>query len=196
MKVFDFDKTIYSGDSTLDFYFFCLKRKPTIIRFFPKQVMGYLLHTIRKVTTEQFKEAFFCFLPALDHPENIVETFWDKKIERIKPWYLEQSHPDDLVISASPFFLISPACRRLKIAEPIATSMEIATGKIHGANCKGVEKVRRLREQCGSGKIDTFFSDSLSDSPLADIAQHAFIVKGKTILQWPKGSGKKGEKDR
>ena len=32
MNVYDFDKTIYKGDSTLDFYFFCLRKKPIIIK--------------------------------------------------------------------------------------------------------------------------------------------------------------------
>lgn len=32
MNVYDFDKTIYAGDSTIDFYLFCLKRQPAILQ--------------------------------------------------------------------------------------------------------------------------------------------------------------------
>ena len=39
MNVYDFDKTIYRGDSTKDFYFFLLRRHPVLIRYLPKQIM-------------------------------------------------------------------------------------------------------------------------------------------------------------
>ena len=37
MNVFDFDGTIYSGDSTIDFYFFALKRNVKLLLFLPRQ---------------------------------------------------------------------------------------------------------------------------------------------------------------
>lgn len=35
MNVYDFDKTIYYGDSTADFYLFCLKRHKKILTLAP-----------------------------------------------------------------------------------------------------------------------------------------------------------------
>lgn len=32
-NIYDFDKTIYDGDSTVDFFLFCLKREPILILF-------------------------------------------------------------------------------------------------------------------------------------------------------------------
>ena len=32
MNVYDFDGTIYNGDSTIDFYIYALKSKPSIIK--------------------------------------------------------------------------------------------------------------------------------------------------------------------
>ena len=32
VNTYDFDKTIYNGDSTIDFYIFCLKKEITIIK--------------------------------------------------------------------------------------------------------------------------------------------------------------------
>ena len=37
MNVYDFDKTIYNGDSTLDFYIFSIKKNLLLLRYFPKQ---------------------------------------------------------------------------------------------------------------------------------------------------------------
>ena len=38
INVYDFDKTIYNGDSTIDFYLFCLKKKFSIILLLPLQI--------------------------------------------------------------------------------------------------------------------------------------------------------------
>ena len=62
MNVYDFDKTIYRGDSTKDFYFFLLRRHPVLIRYLPKQIMGFLRHLSGKYTKTEWKEAFFSFL--------------------------------------------------------------------------------------------------------------------------------------
>lgn len=39
MNVYDFDGTIYNGDSSVDIYFFLLKRYPKLIAYFPKQIL-------------------------------------------------------------------------------------------------------------------------------------------------------------
>ena len=35
MNVYDFDNTLYKGESSYDFFFFCLKRKPKMIKYIP-----------------------------------------------------------------------------------------------------------------------------------------------------------------
>ena len=35
MRVFDFDNTIYDGESPYDFYLFSLKYNPKVVRFVP-----------------------------------------------------------------------------------------------------------------------------------------------------------------
>lgn len=35
MKVYDFDNTIYSGESTVDYYFFLLKKNPKLFCLLP-----------------------------------------------------------------------------------------------------------------------------------------------------------------
>ena len=37
IDVYDFDGTIYDGDSTVDFWLYCLRRKPSLLRFLPHQ---------------------------------------------------------------------------------------------------------------------------------------------------------------
>lgn len=35
-----------------------------------------------------------------------------------------------------------------------------------------------------NGKIEDFYSDSYSDSPLAEISKKAFLVKGNELKDW------------
>ena len=58
------------------------------------------------------------------------------------------------------------------------------TGKYSGLNCHGEEKVRRYREVYGDAPIDSFYSDSRSDAPLAGLAAHAYLVHGDERNPW------------
>ncbi len=48
MNVYDFDGTIYSGDSTIDFYLFCLRKQPEILCMGGKQIKGFFFIWIEK----------------------------------------------------------------------------------------------------------------------------------------------------
>ena len=62
--------------------------------------------------------------------------------------------------------------------------MDRHTGETEGENCHGEEKVRRLREAYPEVEIREFYSDSLSDTPLAKLADKAYLVKGQELLPW------------
>jgi phosphoserine phosphatase len=113
-----------------------------------------------------------------------VHDFWDEHRKNIAPWYLEQKRADDVIISASPEFLLRPISEELGV-RLIATDMEPYTGRIRGRNCHDQEKVRRLRAAFPGETVEAFYSDSLSDTPMAEIAQHAFLVKGDQRIPWP-----------
>ena len=113
-----------------------------------------------------------------------MEAFWETHIRKIKPFYPAQQREDDVIISASPLFLLQPACDRLGIRCLMASNVDPHTGVYDGINCHGEEKVRRFREKYGNCEIDEFYSDSYSDTPLAKVAKKAFIVKGDTLTEW------------
>ena len=130
MNVYDFDKTIYKGDSTLDFYFFCLRKKPIIIKKFHKQIYSAILYKLGKITKTEFKENFYIFLNDLENIDNLLKEFWDNNQNKIKSFYLKQKNDDDVIISASPTFLLEPICRRLNIKYLIASKVDKNTRKI------------------------------------------------------------------
>ena len=43
MNVYDWDKTIYPKDSTAEFYLYNVKKDLMLLRFLPKQLLGFLL---------------------------------------------------------------------------------------------------------------------------------------------------------
>lgn len=184
MNVYDFDGTIYDGDSTVDFYLYCLRRHPKLFVCIFRQSYAAFLKVIGKIDTTSMKNAFFSFLPYLDDTEALVNAFWRKHKRKIKKWYLEQKKSSDVVISASPEFLLKPVCDLLGTVSLIATRVDIRNGKIQGQNCKGDEKVRRFYEQYPDGEIDRFYSDSATDAPLAAVAKEAFFVKNDSLCSW------------
>lgn len=185
MNVYDFDGTIYNGDSSVDFILYCMRKRPRLARFVFRQICAFMQHAFGRISTKSMKEKFFSFLAALDDTNALVDAFWESHKTRIRDWYVNQRECTDVIISASPEFLLDPICAVLMIQPPIATCMGMATGTINGENCKGAEKVVRFTERYPRAHIARFYSDTLSDTPLAQIASEAFLVKKNKILPWP-----------
>ena len=182
MNVYDFDHTIYDGDCTLDFYFFCIKRHSKVLLSLPNSVKYMILYMMHACSREKFKEVFYSFLAYVPEIDREIEKFWDKNERKIKKFYLEQSKEDDLIISASPEFLIENICCRLEVCY-IASKVDKNDGKLLGPNCRGEEKVKEFKKRYPEGKIEKFYSDSYSDIFLARISDAAFKVSGNKIVK-------------
>lgn len=194
MNVYDFDKTIYAGDSTLDFYFFSLKKSPMLIRFLPIQIIGFIKYMFGMYSKLQFKEKFYSFLKGIKDVDSMVELFWNENQDKIKDWYLKSKEESDVIISASPEFLLNNICRRIGIKHLIASEVNKNTGICEGENCYGEEKVLRFKKYFEKGEIKKFYSDSLSDAPISLMASERYIVTGNNILPWDQYSPGKVKK--
>ncbi|MCQ4022527.1 MULTISPECIES: HAD-IB family phosphatase [unclassified Ruminococcus] len=184
MNAYDFDKTIYKNDSTADFYIFCIKKKPSLaFTLFTTAFSAVRYYVFKLGTKTEFKQRMYHFLTKID-AEALVEDFWEKHISGIKAFYLSQQKEDDVIISASPQFILKPACDKLGIKNLIASRVDPKSGLYSGENCHGKEKVRRFYESFPNGKIERFYSDSYSDDPLAEISEESYLVKGDKILPW------------
>jgi phosphoserine phosphatase len=176
-NVFDFDNTIYSGDSTMDFYLFCLTRQPQIAKCLPMQIFHAGKHLFGIDSKLLFKTIFFSFLKHLRNTDELVMEFWDVNRTKIKDFYYEFRSECDVVVSASPQFLLKLICSQMGVYALIASNVDIKTGVFYGENCYGEEKTRRFASIFPDGKINNFYSDSLSDLPMAMCAKHDFLVK-------------------
>lgn len=185
MNVYDFDKTIYDGDCTVNFYLYCLGKYPVIYKKIPEVLWFGLLFKLGIIKKAEFKSRFFKFATIIPDLEGAVAAFWKKDKEKIKRFYLDTQKEDDIIISASPTFILNEICDILNIKYLHATNVDLDTGKIIGENCYGEEKVKRFYQAGYNGEsIDNFYSDSLSDSPLAEISKKAFIVIKEKIIPW------------
>ena len=184
MNVYDFDNTILHGDSTARFCAYCLRRYPAIWADLPGQAANALLFGLKLRKKQVFKQRLLSFLQRIDDVDAAVDGFWKLNFKRIKSFYGETHRPDDVVISASPEFLIAPACARLGIQSVMGSPVDKHTGTFSGPNCHGEEKVRRFRAVFPDAQIDDFYSDSHSDDPLAHLAKRAILVKGDCLLPW------------
>ena len=185
MNVYDFDGTIYDGDSTLDFYFFCMKKNPRVLLCLPKQILGFLGYKVRVYPKIKFKEYFYCFFRVIPCIDKYVEEFWRKNDNKIKAWYLDQRKENDVIISASPEFLLMGVCNKIGIRNLIASKVDKFSGRCISNNCYGFEKVTRFKAEYPNEIIDCFYSDALSDIPMAKLAKKSYMVRHNRIDVWP-----------
>ncbi|MBR1737485.1 MAG: haloacid dehalogenase-like hydrolase [Firmicutes bacterium] len=183
-NVYDFDKTIFDGDSTAKFYFHCLKRYPSILIFLPLQGLYFMLYLANIVTKTVFKEKMYLFLTRIPDVDSEINLFWKKNMFGIKKWYKKNKKKDDIIISGSPEFLLRPVCKKIGISNLIASRVDKKTGKYTGLNCINSEKVNRLREKFPNIKIKEFYSDSYIDEPLALLAEESYLVEGEKLYRW------------
>ena len=184
MNVYDFDGTIYRGDSTLHFYWYCLQCQPTLARYLPGQVLGLLRCGVGAGGKDAAKSAFFAFVRGVRDLPGRVQAFWLTHEANMATWYLMQRQAQDVVVSASPAWLLQPLCDRLGV-KLIATEVDGRSGRLLGPNCHGAQKVARFAAQYPCAQVGAFYSDSRSDAPMAGLAAKAYLVRGGMPAPWP-----------
>ena len=81
MNVYDFDRTLYPGDASLDFWRWCLRRHPATRRFLPGQLFFFGLWLTGLCGRTRFKAAFFAFLRAVPDVPAEVAAFWAERTD-------------------------------------------------------------------------------------------------------------------
>ena len=119
----------------------------------------------------------------LDGLTEAAEAFADHVVARgLRPevcdrvdWHRAEGH-ELVLVSASPELYVAPIGRRLGFDTVLATRLEVGadgllTGRLQGANCRGPEKVVRMREWRREGlSIDYAYGDSAGDREMLDLA--------------------------
>ena len=184
MNVYDWDDTIYRGDSTFGMVRYAYIHRPKTLLSIPRSAACGLLYVLKLMPKQTFKENLFHMFTMIPDMEAFVDEYTTSHLDHVKDWYKQQQKEDDLVISASPEFLIRSFCEKVGIKQVMASPVDLHTGKYSGKNCHGEEKVLRFRAVYGETPIQEFFSDSKSDTPLAKISEKAYLVNGDERKEW------------
>ncbi len=187
MNVYDFDDTIFHPDCTAKFAFYFAVRQPSLfVTYLPKCIKAYSRFKKRVIPRYEFELTFFSFIPKVKDFDRKINDFWDKNIKNMSAWYMAQKKPDDLIISASPDCIIAPIAERLGVNH-VASEYDREYGVLCGNLMLAQSKAQYIINQ-GMPVIDNFYSDSLSDTPIALCAEKAFLVldKAQRPVPWPK----------
>lgn len=183
--IYDFDGTIYNGDSSVDFILYSIKTNKKLWKYIPKMIWYTILYICKMISTKKYKEGMFSFIKEIENLEEFTTTFWKKHDKKINDFFIKnrKEKKNICIISASPEFLLKPYLDRFENIELIGTKMD-SNGKIEGENCNKKEKVKRMYQWKKKVKIETFYSDSSKDTPLAELAKESYIVNHGKLLAW------------
>ncbi len=181
MNIYDFDNTIFKGDSSVKFVKYSFFKHPLIVSL---STIKALKEYIKGSNLGQIKSELFSFVKKIPNLEEYVTLFILKYKKNIKQFYLDRQREDDIIISASFDFIIIPFCQKIGIKNIIATKYDPKNGHIIGENCKGKEKIKRLRKEFPNIVVNEAYSDSLSDLPMFEIAKKAYLVRNNKLEEY------------
>lgn len=171
--LYDFDGTVFDGESGGEFFLFCLKRHPKLIKYAPRQFRAMIKYLINKDSMlNYFKTEFYSFLNDVDANKE-SELFWEKNAHRMNIWFKPSEHDvPSVVCSASPLFQIKPICDKLGVTLIVATDLDEKTGKLKDINCKGENKLEYLKKYAPEYTFRDVYTDNIeSDAPILSLAQ-------------------------
>ena len=184
LRAFDFDNTIYNGESVFDFYFFSIKYNKSVAKYIPVVIFNLIKYKLGKTTEADLERAMKKYaddyLNAFDNKDEIVRAFWDSHEGKIKSWYTPRE--DDIIITCSFNLITDEICRRLGIKNCICSRVDRDTMTVEYLNF-GKNKQKAFLNRYKNAEIDEFYTDNMVDKPMIDIAKRAYLVKGDRIKQ-------------
>lgn len=209
LGIFDVDFTLTKRETLMQLYLFMIKKKPSLIAHMPKSLGSALFYALKIFNAKKAKQYFISFIEGMreDEMQELVKEFYKQRLSKI--FYndamdmmkkLKSQGYKIYLISASPEFYLKELYNIPEVDKVIGTRFKCNDGiysrYINGENCKGEEKVSRLKASLKEEKIDVdfkasyMFSDSLSDLPLFNLVGHPYLINYKKkhdnieILRW------------
>ena len=185
MNVFDFDNTLYRGESSIDFAVFLIGKNKKIIAWLPViffNLVRYRLCLIsRKKMTKLLDDFCGSIMGKKEDIPDLVRCFWESHAQRLNPEILRLVSPEDVIITAGPDLLLDGIKEKLPTSRMICSEFDPDQRRFVYLNFKE-NKVRRFRELFGSAMVDRLYTDSFNDRALMEISREVFLVKkGKPV---------------
>lgn len=179
MKVFDFDNTLYNGESAIDFVLYLIKGNKKILLWLPRIGIGLLKYKMCLVGKDAIESQLNAFLKFVatdgrDLKETVAD-FWSKYEKNLKPELCKLVEKGDAIITGSPWFLIDGIKEKLGTSNLICSDFDMVNYHINYLNY-GENKVKKYHEAYGDKLIDAFYTDSYNDQPMMDISKEVYLV--------------------
>jgi len=188
IAVFDFDGTLFQGDATKDFCWFYYRKMPLKSYYFLVQVAYWFINQLGLISTTKFKSKFIAFLNNNDAKqiEDLLTLFWEQKRAFVREHLLNEitelkkNGVHIVVVSASPELFIKDFCLTLGIDAVIGTQLMVKNNKYSLLkNCRGKEKLVRLKQAIPGFEIVSAYSDNEDDTALLKLAKNGYWVDKK-----------------
>ena len=180
MNVFDFDNTIYRGESSIDFAVYMISINKRIILWLPKIFWNLIKYKLCLVSKDYMERTINDALKTLIRSEkevlDLTNGFWKTHKHKLAPSILKRIHKDDIIITAGPSFLISGISDAVGTSNMICSEVDLKRRRITYLNFSD-NKVKRYRRLYGNTPIECFYTDSFNDKAMMDISERVFIVK-------------------
>lgn len=184
MNVYDFDNTIYDGESAVDFFFFCLKKDAGLLKLLPLILVKLIKYKMCLITIDELREYVEKYakdlLDGFENLDEILKEFWEKNFKKIKGFYLNEKREDDILLTATFGFLIEIPVKKLGIKTVISSEVDTKTGKLIRL-CYREHKPKLLQKYISEDEKICFYTDSMNDKSMIEFADEAYLVKGKKI---------------
>lgn len=178
MNVYDFDGTVFVGDSENLFFSFLYHKKGYRLLKPRFQICQKLVST-GVLTKTEGRQAEYRVLKKIHRRGELrplLEEYWDSVWDRMMPWYLEAKRPDDVIATGNPEFLMIPALERLGVKGIAGSDVNPEDGTYRRKAAVAEDKLAAFCLKYRTEDIDAFYSDAYSDYFLADAAKKAYIV--------------------
>lgn len=186
MNAYDFDNTIYDGESIFDFFKYGLKKDPPLILHFPKVFLSLIKYKLNLLSIDKLnkvsEEVIKSFLKRHNEIDELAKGFWHRNSKKLKPKFLNMLKEDDIIITGCPNFLLDCIKDKLKTKNIISTEFNLETKKIEFI-CFGKNKVKAFNKKYKGVKINNFYTDSLTDIPFMSCADQVYLVKKNKIVK-------------
>ncbi len=190
IAVFDFDGTLTTKDTLLEFIKFACGKRRFLLGFllYSPLLLMMKLHLYPNWKAKEKVFAFFFkgweynrFMKLGQAFSCEVEKMRNEPV--IKKMESHLRHSDTVyVVSASISEWVRPWCEQMNVTEVIATEIEVdtnhlITGRFASKNCYGQEKVNRLnkKEPYRESYILYAYGDSRGDKELMEYADHGIL---------------------
>ncbi len=185
MNAYDFDNTIYNGESIVDFFLFCISKDLKLLIYLPAAVnllRKYKKNKLDIVVLEKYIEKFMTRVIDVEKYEVYIEEFWKKNKHKLKPEFLDMIKKDDIIITGCPSFLFDYIRHMINTDNILCSEFDLKTKDLKYV-CLGKNKVDLLNKYYPNVKIKKFYTDSMMDTPMMKISEEVYFVDKNEIKQ-------------